>query len=458
MSCSVVILAAGQGKRMQSDKSKVLHTLAGRPFIQHVIEKTNEISSVQRIIVYGHLGEQLKEELTSSDITWAEQNPPQGTGHAVQQALPYLPSAGTTLILYGDVPLIQSSTLRALVENAAQKKLALLALKTAMPDGYGRIVRDTISGKVIEIVEQKDASFEQLKIDEVNTGIMAVPTEWLHEFLPKLTNKNAQNEYYLTDLIAMVSKKYQAIDILYPQYEWEVSGVNDRIQQADLERNYQLFQANQLMKQGVSLKDPARFDLRGTLICGRDVEIDVNCVFEGHVTLESGVKIASHCVIRNAHIKKNSIIESFSYIDESHVGESSKIGPFARLRPGTHLDSDVHIGNFVEIKNSHIGAKSKVNHLSYIGDADLGERINVGAGTITCNYDGVNKFRTTIGDNVFIGSGTLLVAPVQVATLVTIAAGTTVWKNVNETNSLVLNKKEQVIRSNWLRPVKKEGK
>jgi bifunctional UDP-N-acetylglucosamine pyrophosphorylase / glucosamine-1-phosphate N-acetyltransferase len=457
MSCSVIVLGAGQGKRMCSSYSKVLHQLGNTSFIQRVINTAKLLSPDALIVVHGHQGHQVKEALHQEQILWAEQMPPQGTGHAVQQALPFLPASGETIILYGDVPLIQADTLRAMLEVARNNALALLVMKMDDPTGYGRIIRNP-TGKITGIIEEKDASAEEKQIKEINTGMMALPTAWLHQHLSKLDNNNAQKEYYLTDLIKIVAHSGGAIEALYPTYSWEVTGVNDRIQQAALEREYQHFQANSLMKKGVSLKDPNRFDLRGELECGQDTEIDINCIFEGKVVLGSNVKIGAQCVIKNSTIENNVIIEPFSHLDGVYVSQDAKVGPFARLRPGTSLGKDTHVGNFVEIKNSVVDESSKINHLTYVGDADVGKHVNIGAGTITCNYDGAKKHRTKISDHVFVGSATQLVAPVFLAQGVTVAAGTTVWKNVDDQNVLVLNKKEQCHQMGWQRPKKIEGK
>ncbi len=457
MLCSVVILAAGQGKRMQSKKSKVLHTLANRSFIEHVTFTAQQLNPDKLIVIHGHLGEQVQEALSNYQITWAQQMPPQGTGHAVQQALPHLSNMGVTVILYGDVPLITLDTLKSMVEKAQKNSLVLLTEKMDDPTGYGRVLRDT-QNKVLGIIEHKDATEEERKVCEVNTGMMAVPTAWLHKYIPNLNNNNVQKEYYLTDLIKMAVDEGNSVDTLFPRYSWEVTGVNDRLQQADLEREYQKHQAQALMRLGVSLRDPSRFDLRGSLECDQDVEIDVNCIFEGKVKLGSNVKIGAYCFIRNAEIAANTCIEPYSHIDGAKIGENGKIGPFSRLRPGTVLAEHVHIGNFVELKNSQLEAYSKANHLSYLGDAHIGKRVNIGAGTITCNYDGVNKHKTVIEDDVFIGSSTQLVAPLILKKGVTVAAGTTVWKDVHDENALVLNIKEQRSRLSWLRPCKSEGK
>jgi bifunctional UDP-N-acetylglucosamine pyrophosphorylase/glucosamine-1-phosphate N-acetyltransferase len=378
-------------------------------------------------LVYGHGGDAVRSTLDAPDLAWALQEPQLGTGHAVQQALPHLQGDGTTLILYGDVPLIQAETLKRLV-HAARDALAILTVNLSDPDGYGRIVRDD-AGRVIRIVEQKDSTPEERRIGEINTGIMAMPSVLLGEWLGRLSNHNAQKEYYLTDIVSMAVAAGLPVRTVHPEHEWEVLGVNSKVQLAELERIAQRRTAEQLMEQGVRLADPARFDVRGELLCGRDVFIDVNCVFEGRVELDEAVEVGPNCVLKNARIGAGTRLAAFTHIEDAVIGPDSRIGPFARLRPGTELAEDVHIGNFVEIKKSRIAAHSKVNHLAYIGDAIIGSRVNVGAGTITCNYDGANKFQTIIEDDAFIGSDTQLVAPVTVGRGATLGAGTTLTKD-----------------------------
>ncbi|MDP2808616.1 MAG: bifunctional UDP-N-acetylglucosamine diphosphorylase/glucosamine-1-phosphate N-acetyltransferase GlmU [Rhodocyclaceae bacterium] len=435
---NVVILAAGQGKRMRSDLPKVLHPLAGKPMLAHVLDTVRKLANVSmgRIcVVVGHGGERVREALPADDIAWVHQEPQLGTGHAVMQALPHLDPAVPTLVLYGDVPLIRAETLDRLLKVSDGDTAALLTVRLDNPHGYGRIVR--VGGHIARIVEEKDADSACRAIDEINTGILVAPTAALARWLPGLSNRNAQGEYYLTDIVALAVAEGMAVDACQPDHAWEVEGINSRAQLARLERIHQRNLAEALMDEGVTLADPARIDVRGELICGRDVTIDVNCVFEGRVVLEDGVTIGPNCVIRDAV-----------------VGPRSVIGPFARLRPGTVLGEDVHIGNFVEVKNSSIADHSKANHLSYIGDATVGSRVNVGAGTITCNYDGANKFRTVIEDDAFIGSDTQLVAPVTVGRGATLGAGTTLTKDAPP-DQLTISRQKQLTVAGWKRPVKK---
>ena len=448
---NIVILAAGQGKRMHSNLPKVLHPLAGKALVSHVIDCARQLSPQTLCLVYGHGGDAVRSTLDAPDLAWALQEPQLGTGHAVQQALPHLKGDGTTLILYGDVPLIRTETLKTLVQ-AAHGALAILTVELTDPTGYGRIVRNA-SGQVVRIVEQKDASAEERSIHEINTGIMAMPTARLGEWLGHLSNNNAQKEYYLTDIVSMAVAEGLPIHTTHPKKEWEVVGVNNKVQLAELERVAQRDNAEQLMAQGVRLADPARLDVRGELICGRDVFIDVNCVFEGKVELEEAVEIGPNCVIKNAHIGAGTRLAAFTHIEDAIVGPDGQIGPFARLRPGTELGADVHIGNFVEIKKTKIAAHSKANHLAYIGDAIIGSRVNVGAGTITCNYDGANKFQTIIEDDAFIGSDTQLVAPVTVGRGATLGAGTTLTKDAPP-DTLTLSRAKQVSVTGWKRPAK----
>ena len=451
---NIVILAAGQGKRMHSNLPKVLHPLAGKALVSHVIDTARSLSPRKLCLVYGHGGDVVRSMLDSPDLSWALQEPQLGTGHAVQQALPFLDNAGTTLVLYGDVPLIQADTLKRLLQ-AAEGGLAILTVELADPHGYGRIVRNA-AGQVVRIVEQKDASAEERRIREINTGIMAMPTSRLGEWLSRLSSNNAQNEYYLTDIVGMAVEAGLPVRTANPANEWEVLGVNSKVQLAELERVAQRSTAETLMEQGVRLADPARIDVRGSLQCGRDVFIDVNCVFEGNVVLDEAVEVGPNCVLKNARIGAGTRLAAFTHIEDAVVGADGMIGPFARLRPGTELAEDVHIGNFVEIKKSRIAAHSKANHLAYIGDATIGSRVNVGAGTITCNYDGANKFQTIIEDDAFIGSDTQLVAPVTVGRGATLGAGTTLTKDAPP-NTLTISRARQTSIPGWKRPVKQSG-
>jgi bifunctional UDP-N-acetylglucosamine pyrophosphorylase / glucosamine-1-phosphate N-acetyltransferase len=449
---NIVILAAGTGKRMRSALPKVLHPLAGRPLLSHVIDTARALRPSRLVVVVGHGADQVQAAVAAPDVQFARQEQQLGTGHAVRQALPLLDPARPTLVLYGDVPLTRASTLQRLVDAATDARYGVLTVMLDDPTGYGRIVRDQ-GGSVTRIVEQKDASPDQLKIAEINTGIVVAPTAQLAMWLGALGNDNAQGEYYLTDVVEQAIEAGFEVVTTQPDEEWETLGVNSKAQLAELERIHQRNQADALLADGVTLADPARFDLRGTLSCGRDVSIDVNCVFEGAVALADNVTIGPHCVIRNATIGAGARIDAFSHIDGAQLGAHSVVGPYARLRPGTQLADDAHVGNFVEVKNAVLGVGSKANHLSYIGDAGIGARVNIGAGTITCNYDGANKFRTEIGDDVFVGSDTQLVAPVRIGAGATIAAGTTVWKDVAD-GMLVLNDKTQTAKPGYVRPVK----
>lgn len=448
---NIVILAAGQGKRMHSNLPKVLHPLAGKALVSHVIDTARSLSPQTLCLVYGHGGDTVRTTLNAPDLSWALQEPQLGTGHAVQQALPHLKNAGTTLILYGDVPLIRADTLKQLI-HAAQNALAVLTLELTDATGYGRIVRNA-AGQVVRIVEHKDTTPEERSIREINTGIMAMPTAHLGEWLSRLSNNNAQKEYYLPDIVGMAVEDGLPVRTTNPKYDWEVLGVNSKVQLAELERIAQRNTAEQLMEQGVRLADPARIDVRGELVCGRDVFIDVNCIFEGRVELAEAVEVGPNCVLKNARIGAGTRLAAFTHIDDAVVGADGMIGPFARLRPGTALGEDVHIGNFVEIKKSTIAAHSKANHLAYIGDATIGSRVNIGAGTITCNYDGANKFQTIIEDDAFIGSDTQLVAPVTVGRGATLGAGTTLTKDAPP-DTLTISRAKQVSIPGWKRPVK----
>ena len=448
---NIVILAAGQGKRMHSNLPKVLHPIAGKALVAHVIDTARSLAPQTLCLVYGHGGDAVRTTLAAPDLAWALQEPQLGTGHAVQQALPHLKDGGTTLVLYGDVPLIQAETLKRLLQ-AAQDALAILTVELEDPSGYGRIVRNA-KGEVVRIVEQKDSTPEERAIREINTGIMAMPTARLGEWLGRLSNDNAQKEYYLTDIVGMAVADGLPIHTANPKHAWEVLGVNSKVQLAELERVAQRNAAEQLMEGGVRLADPARFDVRGELVCGRDVFIDVNCVFEGKVVLDEAVEVGPNCVLRNARIGAGTKLAAYTHIEDAVVGPDGRIGPFARLRPGAELAEDVHGGTFVEIKKSTIAAHSKANHLAYIGDATIGSRVNVGAGTITCNYDGANKFQTIIEDDVFIGSDTQLVAPVRVGRGATLGAGTTLTKDAPP-DTLTVSRAKQLSIPGWKRPVK----
>jgi bifunctional UDP-N-acetylglucosamine pyrophosphorylase/glucosamine-1-phosphate N-acetyltransferase len=454
---NVVILAAGMGKRMQSALPKVLHPLAGKPLLQHVIDTARELSPSKLCVIYGHGGAAVPEMVNLQNngeyamIDTALQEPQLGTGHAVMQAAPQLDDNAPTLILYGDVPLTTSASLRRLVEAAGSDKLGILTVEQANPFGLGRIVRE--GGAIVRIVEEKDATDAERAIREINSGIIVAPTRQLKAWLGSLSNNNAQGEYYLTDIVAKAVADGVPVVSASPSAEWEVAGVNSKVQLAELERRHQLNKAQALLEQGVTLLDPARIDIRGELVCGRDVTIDVGCVFEGRVELADGVTVGAHNVIVNARIAAGAQIKPFCHIEGATVGAKSLIGPYARLRPGAELAEEVHIGNFVEVKNSTIAANSKANHLSYVGDSTVGSRVNIGAGTITCNYDGVNKFRTVIEDDAFIGSDSQLVAPVTVGKGATLGAGTTLTKDA-PAGKLTISRAKQMTIDSWQRPVK----
>jgi bifunctional UDP-N-acetylglucosamine pyrophosphorylase/glucosamine-1-phosphate N-acetyltransferase len=450
---NVVILAAGQGKRMRSDLPKVLHRLGGRPLLAHVLDTARELGAGKICVVYGHGGEAVREALDAADLVWVRQEPQLGTGHAVLQTLTFLDAGVPTLVLYGDVPLIGTATLSRLMEVAGDG-LGVLTADFDDPAGYGRIVRDG-SGGVLRIIEERDASEEERTISEINTGFLTAPTTALKRWLPALGNDNAQGEYYLTDIVRLAIGEGMPVATTQPDEDWEVLGVNSKVQLAELERLHQYRNALLLMEQGVTLLDPDRIDVRGELDCGRDVTIDVNCVFEGCVVLGDGVEVGAHCVLRNAVIGAGSRIAPFSHIDEAEAGRGCVIGPYARLRPGTKLGEDVHIGNFVEVKNSTVADRSKANHLAYVGDATVGRNVNVGAGTITCNYDGANKHRTVIEDDVFIGSDTQLVAPVTVGRGATLGAGTTLTEDAPP-DKLTITRVKQLTVPGWKRPLKKK--
>ena len=452
---NIVILAAGMGKRMHSRLPKVLQPIAGRPMIDHVLDATEGLSASPRVVVVGHGAENVMEHLADrSDVAFALQSPQLGTGHALRQALGQLDrKESKTLVCLGDVPLLSRETLAAIASEAEKSDLVLLTVELDNPTGYGRILRNTM-GFVRAIVEEKDASPEERLVREVNTGIMCLPTSRLDGWLSSLKAANAQGEYYLTDVIGLAADEGLRITTVHPGHVWEVEGVNSKAQLASLERVWQKEQARRLLDAGVTLIDPARIDIRGILECGKDVEIDVNCVFEGHVRIADGVRIGANCVIRDAEIGEDTEILPFCHIEGARIGMNGRIGPYSRLRPGAELIGGNHIGNFVEVKKSMVGIGTKINHLTYIGDADIGAHVNIGAGTITCNYDGVNKFRTRIGDDAFIGSGTELVAPVEVGAGATIGAGSTITKKVPE-GKLTVARSRQVTIEGWHRPVKK---
>ena len=452
----ILILAAGKGTRMRSDLPKVLHKLAGKPLLGHVVDTAHELGAAQICVVYGFGGEAVPQAMADGKLTFVLQAEQHGTGHAVKQALPRLSNTSVTLVLYGDVPLIHAATLQPLVAAAQTGRLGLLTVDLTQPGGYGRIVRE--NGKVVRIVEHKDATPAERVIQEVNTGILAVATRHLKQWIDELKNENAQGEYYLTDIIALAVRDGVAVDTHQPAFEWEVLGVNSKAQLAELERIHQNEIAQALLEGGVTLMDPARLDVRGNLGCGRDVVIDVNCVFEGHVELGDGVQVGANCVLRNARIASGTRIDAFTLVDDAVIGEANRLGPFSRIRPGTRLARDVHVGNFVEIKNSQIDDGSKINHLSYVGDTTMGKKVNIGAGTITCNYDGANKHRTVIEDEVFVGSDTQLVAPVTVGKGATLGAGTTLTKDA-PAGELTLSRAKQLTIGGWKRPAKqkKEG-
>jgi len=451
MKLGVVILAAGQGTRMKSSLPKVLHRIAGRPLVGHVIDTSKALGADKVVVVYGHGGDQVQQAINDPTLVWAEQAEQLGTGHAVEQAMFAMADMDRVLVLYGDVPLTQQTTLNSLIQQSHDTALALLTVTLDDPAGYGRIVR--VEGHVTRIVEQKDASEIEQRIREINTGILIADRARLAGWLGRLESNNAQGEFYLTDVVAMAVDEGVEVKTAHPVDSFEVEGVNDRVQLATLERRHQQVQAEQLMREGITLRDPARFDLRGRLQHGQDVELDVNVLIEGEVTLGDGVRVGANTVIRNSHIADGVWIKENCVIEDSEVGADSIIGPFARLRPATTLAERVHVGNFVEIKKSDVAAGSKINHLSYIGDTTIGHSVNIGAGTITCNYDGVNKFRTVIGDNAFIGSDTQLVAPVEVGAGATIGAGSTITRDA-PADTLTLSRAKQLSLKGWKRPEK----
>ncbi len=454
MSLSVIILAAGQGTRMRSALPKVLHPLAGKPLLGHVLDTAEQLQAESICVVYGHGGEAVPARFPERAVTWVLQAQQLGTGHAVAQAIDHVQDADTVLVLYGDVPLISAPTLQRLIAASGPHALGLLTVDMPDPTGYGRIVRDA-AGRVVRIVEQKDASAEERAITEVNTGMLAAPGAHLRRWLGALDNRNAQGEFYLTDVVALAVQDGLAVQTVAPASSAEVQGVNTRAQLAELERLYQRAHADRLMAAGATLLDPARLDVRGELTVGQDVVIDVNVVFEGQVRLGDRVRIGPNTVIRDSTIADDVEILSHCLVEGAHIGAKTRIGPFARIRPETTLAAEVHVGNFVEIKKSDVGQGSKINHLSYIGDTTIGRKVNIGAGTITCNYDGANKHRTIIGDEAFIGSDTQLVAPVEVGAGATIGAGSTITRSAPP-GELTLSRAAQTTVPGWKRPVKKQ--
>ena len=453
MPVDIVILAAGQGTRMKSDLPKVLQPLAGRPMLEHVLERSADLDAEAVHVVYGYGGHQVPQALADWPVEWILQERQLGTGHAVTQAMPGIADNSVVLVLYGDVPLISEGTLTELLEKADSGELALLSVMLTDPTGYGRVIRND-RGQPQKIVEQKEANETELTVCEVNTGILACPARPLRDWLGRLGNKNSQDEYYLTDVIAMAVADRYPVDVLIAASEIEVMGVNDKQQLAELEAANRAEKAAGLMRDGVTLLDPARVDVRGKLSCGRDVVIDINAIFEGDVELGDGVSIGPNVIIRNSKLGAGCKVHANTVIEDAEIGESCELGPFARVRSGTVLEASAKLGNFVEVKKSHIGKGSKVNHLSYIGDTEIGERVNVGAGTITCNYDGANKFKTIIEDDVFIGSGVQLVAPVTVEKGATIGAGSTICKSA-PANKLTVARSRQTIVEGWQSPRKK---
>jgi bifunctional UDP-N-acetylglucosamine pyrophosphorylase/glucosamine-1-phosphate N-acetyltransferase len=453
MQLEVIILAAGQGTRMKSSLPKVLHPLAGRPLLEHVITKALSLQPSAVHVVIGHGAEQVRDQLAAFPVNWIVQHEQLGTGHGVLQAVPALSPDSTVLVLYGDVPLIGTDTLAALVAAAASGP-ALLTAQLIDPTGYGRILRDS-AGALVGVVEQKDASAAQLEISEINTGLLAAPARDLMQYLPLVGNNNKQGEYYLPDILSLAVQEGRTIASCEAASELEILGVNDRVQLNQLEREYQRRQAEELMRSGVAVADANRLDIRGTLSCGRDVSIDVNVVIQGEVSLGDGVEIGPNCVLQDVTVAAGSTIHAMSHLQEAHIGERCSVGPFARLRPGTNLAEGARVGNFVETKKADIGVGSKVNHLSYIGDCVMGDHVNIGAGTITCNYDGVNKHKTEIGPGVFVGSNSTLVAPLQIAEQGFVAAGSTITRAVGR-DELAVSRSRQRNIEGWQRPGKQK--
>ena len=452
MSLTTVILAAGKGTRMRSALPKVLHKVAGKAMVQHVIDNAQALGATTTNLVYGHGGELLLEQLAHNEANWVLQADQLGTGHAVAQAVPHINDTDTVLVLYGDVPLTRQSTLERLLSVTPKNGLAVLTVHLENPNGYGRMLRD--NGQLVGIIEQKDASPEQLAITEVNTGIMTVNGGLLKGWLSRLSNNNAQGEYYLTDIVAMAHADGVEISSAHPDHPMEVEGANNRVQLAGLERAFQQWQAETLMLNGATLADPARVDVRGTVTTGEDVLVDINVIFEGAVTLGNNVVIGPNCVLKNCSIGDGAIIKANTMIEDATVAAKCTLGPYARLRPGSVMEEDSHVGNFVEMKKTRLGKGSKANHLTYLGDAEIGEKVNIGAGTITCNYDGVNKSKTIIGDNAFIGSNSSLVAPVNIGATATVGAGSVITTSVNDEQLAVARGKQRNL-DGWQRPVKK---
>ncbi|MBQ4850329.1 bifunctional UDP-N-acetylglucosamine diphosphorylase/glucosamine-1-phosphate N-acetyltransferase GlmU [Pseudoalteromonas sp. MMG012] len=454
MALTSIILAAGKGTRMRSKLPKVLHSIAGKPMVQHVIDNAVAMGARATNLVFGHGGEQLQLALASNDVNWVLQEEQLGTGHAVAVATPHINDDDIVLVLYGDVPLTKRSTLERLLSATPSEGLAVLTVNLDNPNGYGRMLR--ANGKLVGIVEQKDATAEQLKITEINTGIMAANGRLLKKWLSNLSNNNAQGEYYLTDIVAMAHNEGVEISSAQPDDPMEVEGANNRVQLAALERAYQSWQAEKLMLGGATLADPARVDVRGVVSTGEDIHIDINVIFEGTVTLGDNVVIGPNCVLKDCSIGDNVVIKANTLIEDAQVAAHCTLGPFARLRPGAVMDEDSHVGNFVEMKKTRLGKGSKANHLTYLGDAEVGEKVNIGAGTITCNYDGVNKSKTIIGDNAFIGSNSSLVAPIEIGKLATIGAGSVITANVDDGQLAVARSKQRNLNG-WQRPVKNKS-
>jgi len=452
MTLHVIILAAGQGSRMKSDLPKVIHPLAGKAMLQHVIDTAATLGASGIHVVVGHGADKVKQSVRSENINWCLQEQQLGTGHAVAQALPLIPNSATVLILYGDVPLIKAETLAAMVQSVSPGQMSLLTVDMENPSGYGRIIRDS-NGDINAIVEEKDATESQRLINEINTGILAISEQTLRDCIPQLGNDNSQGEYYLTDVIELAVSHGCRVESFHPRFEQEVQGVNSRLQLCELECWYQSQLAEQLMLDGVTLFDPHRIDIRGELSCGKDLTIDINCVFEGTVDLGDRVSIGPNCVLKNTRVGNDTVILANSVLEDSIVGEHVNIGPFARTRPGTVLENHSKVGNFVETKNTTVGEGSKVNHLSYVGDTTIGIATNIGAGTITCNYDGANKFKTKLGDRVFIGSNTALVAPLSIDNDATVGAGSTITGDVSNGQLAVARSRQKNI-DGWTKPTK----